>query len=187
MRWPALRGLNAAAPGVGDDARFTTGAAFDVAPPTFAGLVGLSWDFERMNDECVDELVERFVFDIDLGAAQDDGGTNGLTLMLFQTSGPNVMGMPQPIPARAWPNGREDARRSGWPPAMRWATSASRESCATAPVSSRRAATSRSACTRPSRRSSAAAAWPARAAATAGRWRALALAALLLRRRTRTR
>ena len=103
VRWPALRGLNAAAPGVGDNARFTTGTAFDVAPPTFAGLVGLSWDLERMNDECVDELVERFVFDIDLGVAQDDGGTNGLTLMLFQTSGPNVMGMPKPIPARAWP------------------------------------------------------------------------------------
>ena len=103
VRWPALRGLNAAAPGVGDTARFTTGTAFDVGQPTFAGLVGLSWDLERMNDECVDELVERFVFDISLGAAQDDGGTNGLTLMLFQTSGPTVMDMPRPIPARAWP------------------------------------------------------------------------------------
>jgi len=103
VRWPALRGLNAAAPGVGDSARFTTGTTFDVGQPTFTGLVGLSWDVERVNDECVDELVERFVFDIDLGAAQDDGGTNGLTLMLFQTSGPTVMDMPKPIPARAWP------------------------------------------------------------------------------------
>ena len=110
VRWPALRGLNAAAPGVGDTARFTTGTAFDVAPPTFAGLVGLSWDLERVNDECVDELVERFVFDINLGAAQDDGGTNGLTLMLFQTSGPNVMGMPKPIPARAWPTDGKTAQ-----------------------------------------------------------------------------
>jgi hypothetical protein len=110
VRWPALRGLNAAAPGVGDSARFTTGTAFDVAQPTFAGLVGLSWDLERMNDECVDELVERFVFDINLGAAQDDGGTNGLTLMLFQTSGPNLMGMPKPIPARAWPTDGKSAQ-----------------------------------------------------------------------------
>lgn len=110
VRWPALRGLNAAAPGVGDNARFTTGTAFDVEQPTFTGLVGLSWDLERVNDECVDELVERFVFDINLGAAQDDGGTNGLTLMLFQTSGPTVMDMPKPIPARAWPTDGKSAQ-----------------------------------------------------------------------------
>jgi hypothetical protein len=103
IRWPVLRGLNAAAPGLGGKARFTTGAVFDTAPPTFAGVVGLSWDLERKNSDCVDALVERFVFDIDLGAAGDDGGTSGLTLMLFQTKGPRVLGMPTPIPARAWP------------------------------------------------------------------------------------
>lgn len=110
VRWPALRGLNAAAPGVGDNARFTTGTTFDVGQPTFTGLTGLSWDLERINDECVDELVERFVFDINLGTAQDDGGTNGLTLMLFQTSGPTVMDMPKPIPARAWPTDGKSAQ-----------------------------------------------------------------------------
>jgi len=47
--------------------------------------------------------VERFVFDVRLGAASDDGGTSGLTLMLFQTMGPQVMMMPTPIPARGWP------------------------------------------------------------------------------------
>ena len=103
IRWPVLRGLNAAAPGLGGKARFTTGAAFDTAPPTFAGVVGLSWDFERKTNDCIDETVERFVFDVDLGAADDDGGTSGLTLMLFQTRGPQVLGMPVPIPARAWP------------------------------------------------------------------------------------
>ncbi len=103
IRWPVLRGLNAAAPGLGGSARFTTGAAFDTAPPEFTGVVGLSWDLERKNNDCVDELVERFVFDIDLGVASDDGGTSGLTLMLFQTKGPQVLGMPTPIPARAWP------------------------------------------------------------------------------------
>ena len=103
IHWPALRGLNAAAPGVGGDAKFTVGSTADVASPTFAGVVGLSWDLERVTDDCLDDLVERFVFDIRLGAASDDGGTSGLTLMLFQTMGPQVMMMPTPIPARAWP------------------------------------------------------------------------------------
>jgi MYXO-CTERM domain-containing protein len=105
IRWPVLRGLNAAAAGLGGTARFTTGAGFDAAPPTFAGVARLSWDWERKVSECVDETVERFVFDVDLGAAADDGGTTGLTLMLFQTKGPRVLGMPVPIPARAWPQG----------------------------------------------------------------------------------
>ena len=105
IRWPALRGLNAAAPGLGGKARFTTGASDDVALPTFAGVTGLTWDFGRTRDECTDDLVDRFVFDIDLGPASDDGGTSGLTLMLFQTAGPQVMSTPTPIPARAWPQG----------------------------------------------------------------------------------
>lgn len=103
IRWPVLRGLNAAAPGLGGRARFTTGAGLDAAPPSFAGVAGLSWDLERKTNDCIDEVVERFVFDVDLGAADDDGGTAGLTLMLFQTKGPQVFGMPVPIPARAWP------------------------------------------------------------------------------------
>lgn len=103
IRWPPLRGLNAAAPGLGGKAVFKTGTADDVVPPTFAGVTGLAWDFERTHDECTDDLVDRFVFDIDLGPASDDGGTSGLTLMLFQTEGPRVMSTPTPIPARAWP------------------------------------------------------------------------------------
>jgi MYXO-CTERM domain-containing protein len=110
VKWPALRGLNAAAPGLGDEARFTTGAALDAAPPFFTGLIGIDWELEREEDDCVDELAERFVFDLDLGVASDDGGTSGLTLMLFQTEGPNVMGMPKPIPARAWPKDGERAQ-----------------------------------------------------------------------------
>jgi hypothetical protein len=110
VRWPALRGINAAAPGVGDDARFTTGSTYDAAPPAFAGLTSIAWDLERKEDDCVDELAERYVFDLDLGAASDDGGTSGLTLMLFQTAGPNVMGLPKPIPARAWPKDGKHAQ-----------------------------------------------------------------------------
>lgn len=112
IHWPALRGLNAAAPGVGGDARFTAGSTADVASPTFAGVVGLSWDLERVTDDCLDDLVERFVFDVQLGAASDDGGTSGLTLMLFQTMGPQVMMMPTPIPARAWPQTSDSPARA---------------------------------------------------------------------------
>lgn len=103
IRWPVLRGLNAAAPGLGGKARFTTGVSDDTVAPTFAGVTGLAWDFGRTHDECTDDLVDRFVFDIHLGPASDDGGTSGLTLMLFQTAGPQVMSTPTPIPARAWP------------------------------------------------------------------------------------
>lgn len=103
IRWPALRGLNAAAPGLGGNASFTTGVGDDVAAPIFAGVAAVSWDLERAADDCVDDLVERFVFDIQLGAVSDDGGRAGLTLLLFQTDGPQVMNMPTPIPARAWP------------------------------------------------------------------------------------
>jgi MYXO-CTERM domain-containing protein len=88
---------------------FTTGTATDGADPSFAGVVGLSWDLERAPDDCVDGLVERFVFDVTLAPASDDGGTSGLTLMLFQTMGPQVMNMPTPIPARAWPRGSNAA------------------------------------------------------------------------------
>jgi MYXO-CTERM domain-containing protein len=103
IRWPTLRGLNAAAPGLGDKARFTTGVSDDTVAPTFAGVTGLAWDFGRTHDECTDDLVDRFVFDLHLGPAGDDGGTSGLTLMLFQTAGPQVTSTPTPIPARAWP------------------------------------------------------------------------------------
>ena len=105
VRWPPLRGLNAAAPGLGGKSRFTTGTADDVAAPVFAGVTGLTWDLERVTDDCTDDLSERFVFDVALGPASDDGGTSGLTLMLFQTEGPYVMKTPTPIPARAWPQG----------------------------------------------------------------------------------
>jgi len=112
IHWPALRGLNAAAPGVGGDAKFTAGSTIDEAPPTFAGVVGVSWDLERVTDDCLDDLVERFVFDVQLGAASDDGGASGLTLMLFQTMGPQVMMMPTPIPARAWPQTTDSPARA---------------------------------------------------------------------------
>jgi hypothetical protein len=119
IRWPPLRGLNAAAPGLGGDAKFMTGAGDDLAPPSFVGVTGLTWDLERVTDECTDEQVERFVFDLSLGAASDDGGTTGLTLMLYQTKGPHVGDTPTPIPARAWP---QDGTQAGKQAQVRLAT-----------------------------------------------------------------
>jgi hypothetical protein len=114
IRWPALRGLNAAAPGVGGTAGFTTALTSDTEAPSFPGVTGLSWDLVREQDDCVDELTERFVFDIDLGEATDDGGADGLTLLLFQTSGPQIdrmaMPMPMPLPGRAWPGPHTQVR-----------------------------------------------------------------------------
>ena len=37
VRWPSLRGLNAATPGYGDEAHFTAGTADDTASPTLRG------------------------------------------------------------------------------------------------------------------------------------------------------
>ena len=114
IRWPALRGLNAAAPGASGTARFTTALTSDTEAPNFPGVGGLSWDLVREQDDCVDELAERFVFDIELGDAIDDGGPDGLTLLLFQTSGPQIDRTldktPMPLPGRAWPGTHTQVR-----------------------------------------------------------------------------
>jgi len=112
VRWPALRGANAVARGLGDEAQFQTGATDDLAPPSFAGVSGVTWDLDRSTDPCSDQQIERYVFDIQLGAASDDGGTSGLTLLLAQTKGPLVMDTPTRFAGRAWP--QDDG--SGAPP-----------------------------------------------------------------------
>ena len=103
VRWPALRGLNAAAPGTGGQASFTVGAVPDDAAPAFEGVLGARWDLQRETNDCTDSIEQRFVFDLDLGAASDDGGRAGLTLLLFQTSGPGADGGSVPVLARALP------------------------------------------------------------------------------------
>ena len=103
VRWPSLRGLNAAAPGHGGEAHFTAGTADDTESPSFAGVTKVRWDVEREQNECTDELEERYVFDIVLGDVSDDGGRDGLTLLLFQTSGSGAKGMTVPVSTRAIP------------------------------------------------------------------------------------
>jgi hypothetical protein len=110
VRWPALRGLNAAAPGLGGEASFTAGAADDTEAPTFDGVTAISWDFERAQNDCLDALEERFVFDLRLGAADDDGGRDALTLIVFQTAGPQIAGKPVAVSTRAIPAAGDAAR-----------------------------------------------------------------------------
>src|SRR6185503_7959297 len=69
----------------------------------FDGVLNASWDYQRETDDCTDEITKRYIFDLTIGLAGDDGGRNGLTLILFQTSGPGAMGASVPVHARALP------------------------------------------------------------------------------------
>jgi uncharacterized protein (TIGR03382 family) len=90
VRWPGLRGVDTATPGLGREIRFTTGAGPDTEAPRFDGVGAITWDLERAHSDCIDGIEERFVFDLQLGAATDDGGRESLALMVFQTAGPLV-------------------------------------------------------------------------------------------------
>ena len=90
--WPTLRGLNNAAPGLGATVHFTVGSTEDEGAPTFDGLTGVTWDLERKKNDCTDSLENRFVFTLALAPADDDGGRDNLTLVVFQSSGSGVDG-----------------------------------------------------------------------------------------------
>ena len=51
------------------------------------------------------------IFDLQLGAANDDGGRDGLTLLLFQTAGPLITDAPNRVHARALPENPEELVR----------------------------------------------------------------------------
>jgi hypothetical protein len=90
VHWPALRGIDTATLGSKEDLRFTAGTSDDTSPPTFAGITSVSWDVSRDVDSCTNDVEERYVFSLGLGAAADDGGRDALTLVVLQTSGPGV-------------------------------------------------------------------------------------------------
>jgi len=90
ITWPALRGLNAAALGTSAVVHFTVGATDDTKPPAFGGVTGVTWDLERKNNTCTNSIEDRFVFELSLAPASDDGGREGLRLVIFQTSGSGV-------------------------------------------------------------------------------------------------
>jgi hypothetical protein len=90
ITWPSLRGLNAAALGTEAVVHFTVGTTDDTTPPVFDGLTGVTWDLERKNNACTDSIEDRLVFELSLAPASDDGGRDGLRLVIFQTSGSGV-------------------------------------------------------------------------------------------------
>jgi hypothetical protein len=83
--------------------RFSVGATADVAAPAFDGVSAVSWDLERKTNDCTDALEPRFVFDLALAAADDDGGRGNLTLVVFQTAGPSIAGGGVAVLTRAMP------------------------------------------------------------------------------------
>jgi hypothetical protein len=112
VRWPDLLG-GAAAGAQGERAvTFTTGRVADAEAPTFEGLAGIRWDVERRRSDCTDSLLERYVFDLDLGAVADDGGRESLTLIVLHTEGPLVKGARVPVLTRTIPARGTSARVS---------------------------------------------------------------------------
>ena len=107
LAWPGLRGLNAAAKGLGATVHFTVGTADDVAPPSFDGVTGVTWDLERESNDCTKSLEDRMVFELALAPADDDGGRDGLTLVIFQSAGSGVAvdagAAPVPVQTMAMP------------------------------------------------------------------------------------
>jgi len=98
VHWPRLRGIGTATLGRGADVHITVGTANDTEPPAFDGATRISWNVVRQKDDCTDTLEERYVFDLSLGAARDDGGASSLTLVVFQTAGPELAsGAPKPV------------------------------------------------------------------------------------------
>jgi hypothetical protein len=109
--WPSLRGLNTANKGRSRTLRFFAGNAADTEPPSFDGLLAVNWDLEREQDDCTDNIEERFFFDLDLGVATDDGGRDALSLVVFQTRGPYVdPNAPVPVHVGHFPAPGESAR-----------------------------------------------------------------------------
>jgi hypothetical protein len=103
--WPALRGLTSAGHGIGATVTFLTSDAVDTQSPIFAGITDLFGDIAHLRDECTDALEPRMTFDFTLGAADDDGGRESLSLLVFQTQGPALSdGAPKLVTLDAWPD-----------------------------------------------------------------------------------
>jgi hypothetical protein len=95
-----LRGIATASLGRGRTITFTAGSREDMKAPTFGGVKSVDWDVDRRTDECTDTVEDRLKFDIKLGKASDDGGRDLLTLVVFQTAGPEIGPKDPPLPVR---------------------------------------------------------------------------------------
>lgn len=104
VKWPELRSQESSMRGLGKTITFTVGTSSDRESPRFEGLTSLDWDIENKQRACDEGLVARHMFRLALGAAEDDGGRGGLTLVVFQTKGPRVGESPRPVLTQALPS-----------------------------------------------------------------------------------
>jgi hypothetical protein len=110
IKWPALRGISTAVLGKSADVTFTAGPSQDATAPTFAGVKSVEWDVERSNDDCTGSAEDRFLFDIGLFPASDDSTSDLLTLVVFQTKGPQTTGAPEPVLVQKFPSSGSHAQ-----------------------------------------------------------------------------
>jgi hypothetical protein len=110
VRWPPLRGLTTAVVGKGAEVTFTAGSVADVDSPLFGGVSTITWDVARVNDDCTGALEDRFVFDLGLYDATDDGGRGMLTLLVFQSKGGSATTSPAPVLAQRFSDSPADVR-----------------------------------------------------------------------------
>ncbi len=106
VTWPRLRSTTSSGRGKGGEVAFVAGDVADTMAPDFRGLSSVVWDVVRVHDDCTDSLEDRFAFDLDLGAAGDDGGRDSLELVVFQSSSARGKGeevLVAPIPPRGRP------------------------------------------------------------------------------------
>jgi hypothetical protein len=114
LSWPGLRSLTGAGVGRGRTTGFFVQTAADQAPPTFRGLTDIAWDLSRDRDPCLDELDDRFVFELTLGSASDDAGVELLAVQIFATQDPAAESdEPTRVALRAFPeSGKLEVRRA---------------------------------------------------------------------------
>jgi hypothetical protein len=114
ISWPGLRGVSGSGVGRGSSSSFSVKPEPDVAAPSFAGLSGIDWDLSRDRDPCLDKLEDRFVFRLEVGAADDDAGAGLLSLLVFETRDPAAPDRVEPnqVALRAFPQqGMVEVRR----------------------------------------------------------------------------
>jgi hypothetical protein len=112
--WPGLRGVSSGGVGRGSTVSFFAQETSDATGPRFAGLSQIDWDLARDRDPCLDRLEDRFVFDLELGDASDDAGTELLQILVFETVDPASPAQtgPSKVALRAFPQeGRLEVRR----------------------------------------------------------------------------
>jgi hypothetical protein len=120
VAWPGLRSVSRGGVGRGSTIGFFVDDAVDTMPPRFSGLQSIDWDLSRDRDPCLDGLSDRFVFELELGEVDDDGGLELLSVLVFETvdpaeperNEPSQVAL-RPVPASGKLELRRPAQRAG--------------------------------------------------------------------------